>query len=125
MCCLWLGLVAKRYPNRREEDMSKREYETEGVASIEREARIKEPPMYKVMLLNDDYTTMEFVIVVLESLFRKTREEAQQIMLAVHAHGSGLAGVYTKEVAETKVETVHAMARQNEFPLRCKIEPDS
>lgn len=79
--------------------------------------------MYRVLLLNDDYTTMEFVVLVLESVFKKSPSEAQQIMLAVHQKGVGTAGVYTKEVAETKIAIVHHLARENEFPLRCQMEP--
>lgn len=82
------------------------------------------PPMYKVILLNDNYTSMEFVVLVLETIFHKPSAEAYKIMLSVHQAGSGIAGIYTKEVAETKVNLVHEFAKQNEFPLRCKIEPE-
>ena len=82
----------------------------------------REPTQYKVVLLNDDYTTMEFVIRVLESVFLKSPAEAYRIMMQVHLNGSGVAGVYPWEVAETKVETVIAMARRAEFPLRAAIE---
>ncbi|MCL4153287.1 UNVERIFIED_CONTAM: hypothetical protein GTU68_063200 [Idotea baltica] len=78
--------------------------------------------MYRVILLNDNYTTMEFVVMALETIFAKTRVEAEAIMLSIHTNGSGLAGVYTKEIAETKAASVHKLARQHEFPLRCKIE---
>ena len=86
------------------------------------EIRTKEPPMFKVVLLNDDYTTMEFVIMILQTVFRKSPSEATNIMLSVHEKGSGIAGVYTKEVAETKIATVHHLAKQNEFPLKCSME---
>ena len=79
--------------------------------------------MFRVILLNDDYTTMEFVVLVLESVFRKSRAEAQRIMLAVHEKGAAVAGVFTKEVAETKIATVHHLATENEFPLKCRMEP--
>jgi ATP-dependent Clp protease adaptor protein ClpS len=82
----------------------------------------REPTQYKVVLLNDDYTTMEFVIRVLESIFHKSPAEAYRIMMHVHVHGSGIAGVYPWEVAETKVETVTTMAREAEYPLRATIE---
>src|SRR5579862_1155083 len=82
----------------------------------------QEPTLYKVVLLNDDYTTMEFVVHVLESIFQKSPAEAFRIMMQVHASGSGVAGVYPWEVAETKVETLTSMARQAEFPLRAAIE---
>ena len=84
--------------------------------------KTKRPPLYRVYLLNDDYTTMDFVVFVLQEVFNKPYEEAVQIMLHVHRNGMGLCGVYTKEIAETKVETVHRLARANQFPLKCKME---
>ncbi len=92
--------------------------------AVKERVRTKEPPRYKVILLNDNYTTMEFVIMVLEAVFNKSSAEAQKTMLAVHKDGAGLAGVYTKEIAETKVAIVHNLARQNEYPLKCKVEPE-
>ncbi len=86
------------------------------------ERKLKPPPMYKVLLHNDDYTTMEFVVQVLQSVFHRSHAEATQIMLHVHKTGMGVAGVYTHEVAETKVAIVDAMARQHEYPLRCTME---
>lgn len=86
------------------------------------EIRTKKPPLFKVFLINDDYTTMEFVVDILQKVFHKNRTEATQIMLHVHKKGMGLCGVYTREIAETKVETVHAIARDNEFPLKCIME---
>ncbi len=88
----------------------------------ETEKKLKPPPLYKVLLHNDDYTTMEFVVQVLQSVFHRSHAEATQIMLHVHKNGMGVAGVYTHEVAETKVAIVEAMARQHEFPLRCTME---
>lgn len=82
------------------------------------------PRRYKVILLNDNYTSMEFVVLVLRSVFHKAQSEAETIMLSVHEKGAGVAGVYTKEIAETKVALVHHLARQNEFPLRCTMEPE-
>ena len=82
----------------------------------------KEPPMYRVVLLNDDYSTMDFVVLILETVFKKNREEAEEIMMSVHNSGSGTAGIFTKEVAETKIAIVHHLARQNEFPLKCIME---
>ena len=79
--------------------------------------------MFKVLLLNDHYTTMEFVVMVLEQVFHKTVEEATQIMLAVHQAGKGVAGLYPKEVAETKIAIVRHLARKDGFPLQCVIEP--
>ena len=86
---------------------------------------LKEPPLYRVLLHNDDYTTMDFVVMVLERIFGKSNEEATHIMLAVHNQGVGLAGLYTFEIAETKVAAVRSLARKNQFPLRCSREKDS
>src|SRR5438874_13659299 len=82
----------------------------------------REPTLYKVVLLNDDYTTMEFVMQMLETVFQKSPAEAYRIMMHVHLNGSGIAGVYPWEVAETKVETVTSLARHAEYPLRAAIE---
>jgi len=86
--------------------------------------RTKKPAMYKVVLLNDDYTPMEFVIVVLEKFFAKSHEEATRIMLHVHQRGIGICGVYPYEIAETKVTQVIDLARKNEHPLQCMLEKD-
>lgn len=83
---------------------------------------VEEPPLYKALLHNDDYTTMEFVISILVNIFHKSHEEATRIMLNVHEQGIGIAGVYTREICETKIALVHELARQNEFPLRCSME---
>ena len=88
------------------------------------EEDIKEPPMFRVLLHNDDYTTMEFVVEVLMMVFKKSVEEATQIMLNVHRKGVGVCGVYTREIAETKVETVIRLARDNGHPLRCTMEKE-
>ena len=85
---------------------------------------VKNPSMYKVFLLNDDYTTMEFVVEILVSVFNKSVEAATHIMLNVHRQGIGLCGVYIFEVAETKVNIVHRLAAENSFPLKCVIEKD-
>lgn len=85
---------------------------------------VKEPPMYRVLLLNDNYTTMEFVVEVLISVFKKPVEEATRIMLNVHRSGVGVCGIYTFEVAETKVDTVHLLAREHGFPLKCTMEKE-
>jgi ATP-dependent Clp protease adaptor protein ClpS len=82
----------------------------------------KRPRLYHVVLLNDDYTTMEFVVHVLENVFEKGPAEAYRIMMEVHLQGRGVCGAFTYEVAETKVETVHDMAREEGFPLRAGIE---
>ena len=84
----------------------------------------KRPNMYRVLILNDDYTPMEFVVHVLERFFAKPREEAVQIMLHVHRHGVGICGVYTFEVAETKVAQVIELARRHQHPLQCTMEKE-
>ena len=86
------------------------------------EEELKLPPMYKVLLHNDDYTTMEFVVEILQQVFRKSAEEATRIMLLVHKSGYGVCGVFTEDVAETKVEIVHHLAKNSGFPLRCTME---
>ncbi len=86
--------------------------------------RTTKPSLYRVMLLNDDYTPMEFVVFILERFFNKSREEATRIMLHVHQKGVGLCGVYTYEVAETKVAQVLDMAQRNEHPLQCVMEKE-
>jgi ATP-dependent Clp protease adaptor protein ClpS len=87
-----------------------------------RKAKAKSPPMFKVLLLNDDYTPMDFVVVVLQQFFTLSREVAAQIMLKVHREGTGVCGVYPRDVAATKVEQVTAFARQHQHPLRCVME---
>ncbi|MFD1623708.1 ATP-dependent Clp protease adapter ClpS [Azospirillum griseum] len=91
---------------------------------IKTKPKTKKPSMYKVLMLNDDYTPMEFVVLVLERFFSKSREEATRIMLHVHRRGVGLCGVFTYEVAETKVTQVMDFARQNQHPLQCTLEKD-
>ncbi len=94
-----------------------------GVA-VKSATRTKKPAMYKVLMLNDDYTPMEFVVHVLERFFSKSAQEATQIMLNVHQRGVGVCGVYTYEVAETKVSLVMDLARRHQHPLQCTIEKD-
>lgn len=90
---------------------------------IERQAeKLKPPPMYQVILLNDDYTPMEFVVIVLEEYFNKNRETALQIMLKVHHEGKGVCGIFPKDIATTKVDLVMAYARQAGHPLQCVME---
>jgi ATP-dependent Clp protease adaptor protein ClpS len=92
------------------------------VTSTRTQRKLKTPSLYKVLLLNDDYTTMEFVVYVLQSIFRLPEAEAVQIMLHVHKNGMGVAGVYPRQIAETRVAQVEALARQHEYPLRCNLE---
>lgn len=91
---------------------------------IKTRPKTKKPSMYKVLMLNDDYTPMEFVVHVLERFFNKNREEATRIMLHVHQRGVGVCGLFTYEVAETKVTQVMDLARQNQHPLQCTIEKE-
>jgi ATP-dependent Clp protease adaptor protein ClpS len=90
----------------------------------ESDDEVRQPPMYRVLLLNDDYTTMAFVVEILVHVFAKSQSEAEQIMLKVHREGAGLCGIYPYEIAETKVNTVHHLARENSFPLKCIMEKD-
>ena len=95
---------------------------TRGDVATKTRAKTQRPSLYKVLLLNDDYTPMEFVIHVLERFFGKSREDATRIMLHVHNKGVGICGVYTYEIAETKVAQVIEFARQNQHPLQCTME---
>ncbi|KHK04361.1 ATP-dependent Clp protease adaptor protein ClpS [Desulfovibrio sp. TomC] len=97
-------------------------YEDQPDMGVSVEDEVREPKQFKVMLHNDDYTTMEFVILVLVNVFRKNENEATQIMLNVHNNGVGICGVYTAEVAELKVSLVHRLAKESGYPLRCSME---
>lgn len=88
----------------------------------ESQKRVEKPPLYKVLLHNDDYTTMEFVVAILQRVFHRSESDAVRIMLAVHQQGAGVAGVYTYEIAEAKVGKVTQLARASEFPLLCTLE---
>ena len=104
-------------------DRAERHGEPTGVAVQPRsERKLAKPRMYKVLLHNDDYTTMEFVVYVLQGVFHHSETEATQIMLHVHRKGVGVAGVYTREVAETRIAQVHELAHTHEFPLRCSMD---
>jgi ATP-dependent Clp protease adaptor protein ClpS len=93
-------------------------------AVTDQDSEIAEPPMYKVLLINDDYTPMDFVVEILMTVFNKSLEMATQIMMNVHKIGHGLCGVYTYEIAETKTETVHRLAEENGYPLRSTMEKE-
>jgi len=93
-----------------------------GLALQEERPKLKRPPMYKVVLLNDDYTPMEFVVDVLQRFFSMDREKATRVMLAVHTEGKGVCGVFSRDVAETKAAQVNQYSRENEHPLMCEIE---
>ena len=103
--------------------MSKEDEGSEGgIALQESKPELKKPPLFKVVLLNDDYTPMEFVVEVLESFFRMNREQATHVMLAVHTQGKGVCGIYTRDIAETKAAQVNQHARESGHPLLCEIE---
>jgi len=89
----------------------------------ETKSKIKKPPLYKVFLLNDDYTPMDFVVQVLEKFFSMNRERATYVMIQVHTKGNGVCGVFTREIAETKVSQVNEFSQQYQHPLMCKMEP--
>ena len=93
-----------------------------GLAVQESKPKLKRPPLYKVMILNDDYTPMEFVVHILEYFFGMDREKAVRVMLQVHTQGNGVCGVYSREIAETKVSQVNDYARDNNHPLLCTME---
>jgi ATP-dependent Clp protease adaptor protein ClpS len=95
-----------------------------GLMLAEPKVKTKRPPMVKVILLNDDFTPMDFVVMVLEQIFRKPHADALNVMLEVHQKGAGLAGIYTRDVAETKVDQVIEYARINDYPLQCTLESE-
>lgn len=104
-----------------------RQFPDEDVGVITRpkaEKKLAKPPMWKVLLHNDDYTTREFVVWILQGVFLRSESEAVAIMLHVHNNGVGVAGVYTHDVAETKVENVKALAKEHQYPLLCTMEPE-
>ena len=96
----------------------------DSLALQEAKPKLKKPRLYRVILLNDDYTPMEFVVIVLEQFFNKPREQAVQIMLHVHQKGTGVCGVYPLDIAETKVKQVMDFACEHQHPLQCTMEPD-
>jgi ATP-dependent Clp protease adaptor protein ClpS len=110
-------------PERGKKPAGDRWAQEETAVKTDEETAAKEPNLYNVLLHNDDYTTMEFVVMVLMDVFHHKEEEAIRIMLQVHRQGVGVAGVYSYEIAETKVDKVIQLARKHEFPLRCSMEP--
>ena len=94
----------------------------DGLVVQEQRPKLKQPPLFKVILLNDDYTPMEFVVYVLETFFKMDRDQATRVMLNVHTKGKGVCGVYTRDVSETKVSQVNEYARTNNHPLMCDME---
>ncbi len=99
------------------------EFENDSDVVLEEDLELKKPTMYKVIFHNDDYTTMEFVVFVLESVFHKSKAESTKIMLEVHKKGSGIVGIYTKEVATTNIYLVEKLAEENEYPFMATMEP--
>ncbi|MCX8124515.1 MAG: ATP-dependent Clp protease adapter ClpS [Spirochaetes bacterium] len=97
-------------------------HDYEGDLQVKKDIKVKKPRMYKVILHNDHYTTMDFVVEVLVKVFHKNIMEATELMLQVHKNGFGICGVYTYDIAQTKAQQVHTMARQREFPLKCTVE---
>lgn len=104
--------------------MSENEVKSIGLPEAKTREETKSPSMFRVFLINDDYTTMDFVVLILERVFHKPPAEATQIMLHVHKRGKGLCGVYTRDIAETKIATVHELAGQKGFPLKCTMEEE-
>ncbi|MBQ3643253.1 MAG: ATP-dependent Clp protease adapter ClpS [Candidatus Riflebacteria bacterium] len=104
--------------------MAKTSYENDSELLEITRQEIKKPSKYKVLMLNDDYTTMEFVVDVLKKVFGHSTLAATSIMLNIHNHGRGLAGIYTKEIAEAKISQVHSAARSRGFPLKCEMEKE-
>ena len=98
--------------------------DTEIENEYEEELELEEPKLYKVLLLNDDYTSMDFVIMVLMEIFHKDAKSANAVMYKIHEEGSGLCGVYDYEIAETKITQVHTLAKEHEFPLRATLEEE-
>jgi len=94
----------------------------DGLALQEAKPKLKRPPLYKVLLINDDYTPMEFVVDILQKIFGMDREKATQIMLHVHTRGVGVCGVFSRDIAETKVALVNQFSRENQHPLKCTME---
>jgi ATP-dependent Clp protease adaptor protein ClpS len=101
------------------------EHDSAVVEKTESKEKLERPPLYKVLLHNDDFTTMEFVVFVLQTVFNHGEDQAIRLMLDVHRKGIGLAGVFTYEVAEMKVDKVTSLAQANEFPLLCTMEEDT
>ena len=102
--------------------MPERDFDLDELVVAEEKTRLKKPPLYKVLLHNDDFTTREFVVYVLQTVFQRSDSDAVHIMLKVHHEGVGVAGIYTYEVAETKAEKVKTLAEANEYPLLCTVE---
>ncbi|MGB3610867.1 MAG: ATP-dependent Clp protease adapter ClpS [Cellvibrio sp.] len=116
-----------RYPDylqltlSKDEDSGSNEFDG-NLAVLEAKPKLKRPPMYKVLMLNDDYTPMDFVVEILERFFAMSREKATRVMLTVHVQGKAVCGVYTRDIAETKAAQVNQYAREHQHPLLCEVE---
>ena len=108
--------------NKRQMDKEDQHSSDDNLALQEAKPKLKRPPLYKVLLLNDDYTPMDFVVHILQDHFGMTSEKATQVMLHVHTRGVGVCGVFTRDIAETKVALVNQFARENQHPLKCTME---
>lgn len=117
------SLASRQLRPRLGQDEGDNEKQGGGLAVAPAKPKLKRPPLYKVVLLNDDYTPMEFVVEVLEHFFGLNRERATQVMLAVHTLGKGVCGIYPRDIAETKAAQVNSSARENGHPLLCEVEP--
>ena len=102
--------------------MNEQSPQFEDQVDSQQDVRLDEPPMYRVLLLNDDYTTMDFVVEVLKYVFHKSEADANRIMFNVHQKGAGVCGLYPLEIAETKIDIVDSLARERGFPLKCTME---
>jgi len=101
-----------------------REVRHDGLLLAEPKVKTKRPPLFKVVLMNDDFTPMDFVVFILKDIFRKNHEEAISIMMEIHQKGEGICGVFTRDVAETKAELAITLSRRNEYPLQCRVEKE-
>lgn len=124
MAAAGIAAAYGRYPGawRLSQDDGDEEGGRGGLALQESKPELKRPPLFKVVLINDDYTPMEFVVEVLEMFFRMNREQATHVMLTVHTQGKGVCGIFTRDIAETKAAQVNQYARENQHPLLCEIE---
>ncbi len=104
-------------------DDDQKPHREDGVSVEEAKPKTKQPPLYRVVLLNDDFTPMEFVVEILQTFFHLDRSQATQIMLHVHTRGKGVCGVYSRDIAETKVDQVNDFSRERQHPLMCTMEP--
>ncbi len=104
------------------QNITPRETRHDELLVAEPEVKTKRPPFFKVVLLNDDYTPMDFVVFILKDVFHRSHEEAVTIMMDIHQKGEGVCGIYTRDVAETKAELVITMSRRSEYPLQCRVE---